>query len=118
MSESCSVMSDSVISWTAACQAPLSMEFSWPEYWSGFPSPGNLPKPGIEARSPALQADSLLTEPAGKPLQILPIFKRYEIQTKFYPNLKTGLSPKNYLKIQLPKFDSTKIGKSEQSCIC
>ena len=41
-----------------------SMEFSRPEYWSGqpFPSPGNLPHPGIEPRSPALQADSLPTE--------------------------------------------------------
>ena len=44
------------------------MEFSRPEYWSGkpFPSPGDLPNPGIEPRSPALQADSL-TEPLGKP---------------------------------------------------
>ena len=41
-----------------------SMEFSRPEYWSGpFPSPGDLPNPGIEPRSPALQADSLLSEP-------------------------------------------------------
>ena len=41
---------------TAACQAPLSMEFSRQEYWSGlpFPSPGDLPDPGIEPRSPAL----------------------------------------------------------------
>ena len=44
------------------------MEFSRPEYWSGlpFPSPGDLPNPGIEPRSPALQADSLLAEPPGK----------------------------------------------------
>ena len=44
------------------------MEFSRPEYWSGkpFPSPGDLPNPGIEPRSPALQADSLLAEPQGK----------------------------------------------------
>ena len=55
--------------WTVAHQAPLSMEFSGQEYWSGlsFPSPGDLPNPGIEPRSPALQADSLLTEPPGKP---------------------------------------------------
>ena len=54
--------------WTVACQAPLSMEFSREEYWSGlpFPSPGDLPNPGIEPRSPALQADSLSIEPAGK----------------------------------------------------
>ena len=45
--------------WTVACQALLSMEFSRPEYWNGlpFPSPGNLPNPGIKSRSPALQAD-------------------------------------------------------------
>ena len=44
------------------------MEFSRPEYWSGepFPSPGDLPSPGIEPRSPALQVDSLLSEPPGK----------------------------------------------------
>ena len=46
-----------------------SMEFSRPEYWSGqpFPSPGDLANPGIEPRSPSLQADSLLAEPQGKP---------------------------------------------------
>ena len=50
--------------WTAACQTPLSMGFSRQEYWSElpFPSPGNLPYPGIKPRSPALQADSLPTE--------------------------------------------------------
>ena len=42
--------------WTIACQAPLSMEFSRQENWSGlpFPSPGDLPNPGIEPQSPAL----------------------------------------------------------------
>ena len=45
------------------------MEFSRPEYWGGqpFPSPGYLPNPGIEPRSPAMQADSLPAEPQGKP---------------------------------------------------
>ena len=45
------------------------MEFSRPEYWSGwsFPSPGDLPDPGMEARSSAGQADSLPAEPPGKP---------------------------------------------------
>ena len=45
------------------------MEFSRPEYWSGqpFPSPGDLPDPGIKPRSPALQADSLPAEPPEKP---------------------------------------------------
>ena len=50
--------------WTVACQAPLSVGFSRHEYWNGlpFPSPGDLPNPGIEPGSPALQADSLPTE--------------------------------------------------------
>ena len=45
------------------------MEFSRPEYWSGwsFPSPGDLPDPGIKPESPALQVDSLPTELSGKP---------------------------------------------------
>ena len=63
-----SVMSDSAIPWTVvACQAPLSMRFSRQEHWSGlpFPSPGDVPDPGIEPRYPALQADSLPSEPPG-----------------------------------------------------
>ena len=54
--------------WAVAHQAPLSMEFSRQEYWSGvpFPSPGNLPNPGIEPRSPTLQADTLPSEPPEK----------------------------------------------------
>ena len=53
--------------WTVACQAPLSMGFPRQEYWSGvpFPSPGDLPNPGIEPTSSALQADSLQSEPPG-----------------------------------------------------
>ena len=64
-----SVVSDSATPWTVACWAPLSMEFSRQEYWSGmpFPSPGDLLNPGIELGSPALQADSLPSEPPGKP---------------------------------------------------
>ena len=55
--------------WTVAHQAPQSMEFSMQEYWSGlpFPSPGDLPHPGIEPGSPALQADTLPSEPQGGP---------------------------------------------------
>ena len=55
--------------WTEARQAPLSMGFSRQEYWSGLscPPPGDLPNPGIKLRSPMLQADSLQTEPPGKP---------------------------------------------------
>ena len=51
--------------WTAAYQGPLSTGFSRQEYWSGlpFPSPGDLPNPGIKPRSPALQTDALSSEP-------------------------------------------------------
>ena len=54
--------------WTVAHQATLSMGFSRQEYWSGlpFPSPGDLLDPGIEPRSPALQAGILTSEPPGK----------------------------------------------------
>ena len=60
--------------WTVACQAPPSMGFSRQEYWSGlpFPSPGDLPDPGIEPGSPASQADALPSKPpaaAAKSLQ-------------------------------------------------
>ena len=59
----------SVTPWTVAHHVPRSVEFSSQEYRSGlpFPSPGDLPHPGIQPRSPALQADSFLTEPPGKP---------------------------------------------------
>ena len=55
--------------WTVPYQAPLSMGLSRQEYWSGlpFPSPGDLPDPGIEPGSPALQADALTSEPPGRP---------------------------------------------------
>ena len=58
-----------VIPWTEAHQAPLSMGFPREEYQSElpFPSPGDLPNLGIKAMSPALQVDSLLSEPPGKP---------------------------------------------------
>ena len=59
-----------VTSWTIVCQAPLSMGFSMQEYWRGslFLSPGDLPDTGFELVSPALQADSLLTELGEKPI--------------------------------------------------
>ena len=55
--------------WAVAHQVLLCMEFSMPEYWSWVPSPspGDLPNPGIEPESPTLQADSLPSEPPGKP---------------------------------------------------
>ena len=57
-----------VTPWTVACQAPLFMGFSRREYWSGlpFPSPGNLPDPGIKSASPALAGGFFTTEPPGK----------------------------------------------------
>ena len=60
----------SVVPWTAAHQAPPSMGFSRQEHWSGVPLPsaGELPDPGIQLGSPAPQADSLPTEPPGKPI--------------------------------------------------
>ena len=59
-----------VTPWTVAHQAPLSLGFSRQEYWSGmpFPSPGYLPNPGIESRSPALQAEALTSESPGETL--------------------------------------------------
>ena len=53
--------------WTVAHQVSPPMEFSRHEYWSGlpFPSPGDLPDPGIEPGFPALQADALPSEPPG-----------------------------------------------------
>ena len=58
-----------VTPWTVVYQASLSMGFSRQEYWSGlpFPSPGDHPDPGIEPRSPALQADTLPSEPPENP---------------------------------------------------
>ena len=58
-----------VTPWTVGHQAPPSMGFSRQEYWSGlpFPSPGDLPGPGIEPGSPALWADALLSDPPGNP---------------------------------------------------
>ena len=52
-----------------ACQVPLTTRFSRQEYWSGLPFPllGDLPDPGIEPRSSAMQADSLPSQPPGKP---------------------------------------------------
>ena len=54
--------------WIVSCPAPLSMEFFQQEYWNCLPCPppGDLPDPGITHGSPALQADSLLSEPPGK----------------------------------------------------
>ena len=62
-------MSNSATSWTIHCQAPPSMGLPKQLFWSGlpFPSPGDLPDPGIELMSPSLAGKFLTTEPTGKP---------------------------------------------------
>ena len=67
-----SVVSESLIPWTVARQAPLPRGFSRQEYWSGlsFPSPRDLLNPGIKPRSPSWQADSLPSESPGKPARV------------------------------------------------
>ena len=71
--------------WTVAHQAPLSMEFSRQEYWSGlpFPSPGDLPDPGLKPMFPTLLADSLLSESPGAGRVVLKTpFLESDIQAK------------------------------------
>ena len=65
---------------TVAYQGPPSMGFSRQEYWSGlpFPSPGDLPDPGIKPSSPTLQADSLLSEPPGNPSIYIKTMNSYD----------------------------------------
>ena len=71
--------------WTVACQAPLSMGFSRQEGWNGlpFPSPEDLPGPGIEPGSPTLQAEALPSEPPGNPLI-------YKVKIDFLANTVKG----------------------------
>ena len=78
--------------WTVACQPPLSMGFYRQEYWSGltFPSPGNLPDPGIKPGSPALQADSLSSDPPGKP----DIFNKGAFKKKYVFQSSGGMHTK------------------------
>ena len=68
--------------WTVAYQAPPSMGFSRQEYWNGlpFPSPEDLPDPGIEPGSPALQADALPSEPPGKPKRNVKVKKKVTLE--------------------------------------
>ena len=80
--------------WTAAHQAPLSMEFSGQEYWSKLPcpSPGILPDPGIEPSFPALQADSLPSEPQGSSLVICLIRGSVCVYKTYLPSEPQGSS--------------------------
>ena len=85
-----------VTPWTVACQAPLSMGFSRQEHWSGLlcPPPGNLPDPGIEPTSPALQGDSLPSEPSIWRAEKAPIpLADYEAQIK--PAAQSKKSPEH-----------------------
>ena len=85
-------------------QAPLTMSFSRQEYWSGlpFPPPGDPPDPGMEAVSPASQADSLSIDPLRKPSsiytsillsQFVPPFSSPSLSTSYGPNLDFILCP-------------------------
>ena len=72
-------MSDSAIPWTVARKAPVFMELSRKQYWSVLPfsSPGDLPNPGIEPKSPQLQVDSLPSEKLGKPMFSAVLLTKY-----------------------------------------
>ena len=80
--------------WTIARHAPLSTGFSRQEYWSGlpYPPPGDLPNPGIEPGCPALQADSLPSEPPGRPCVS-------ETNTTLYVN-NTSIKKKFFLNLR------------------
>ena len=82
--------------WTVAYEAPRSVGFSRQEYWSGlpFPSPGDLPNPGIEPGSPALQTDALPSEPLGKPQTLMSTLMYYSVNIK----VKRAQGPTSYVK--------------------
>ena len=97
--------------WTVAYQAPKSMEFSRQEYWSRlpFPSPGDLPNPGVEPGSPTLQADTLSSEPpggTGLPKHLSNVFKGY--------NQHLLISGPSFCPYSHPQRE--KIGKKALSC--
>ena len=77
-----------VTSWTVACQAPLSMEFSRQKYWSGllFPSPGDLPNPGIEATSSTLADIFFTTVPLGKLFPLKSGLFSFSLEYQIYCN--------------------------------
>ena len=85
--------------WTRTSQAPWSMGFSRQEYWSGLPfrSPGDLPNPGVEPRSPTQLADSLSSEPPGKPRReqnispALPVSGYWQVKTALL--CQSGMPP-------------------------
>ena len=92
-----SVMSDSATPWIVAYQSPQSMEFSRQGYWSRlpFPSPGDLPNPGIEPWSLAMQADALPSEPPGKPKTKCSaiILQHFAPGNHYYPDVQGEMKP-------------------------
>ena len=97
---------------TIACQDPWPMEFSRQEYWSGllFPSPGDLPHPGFKPHSAAFQADSLLSEPTGKPTKCtVPEIERREKKSflsKQYKEIEKNDRMEKYFssrKLEIPR---------------
>ena len=97
--------------WTVTYQAPLPMGFFRQDYWSGlpFPSPGDLPSPGIEPRSPALQADALTSEPLGKSFSLTDVVKTSDPLMNSFPIFNTVI----YL-FSLSFFTITSVGFSER----
>ena len=91
------------IPWTVAYRPPQFMEFSRQEYWSGlpFPSPWDLPDPGIEPGSPALRADTLPSEPPGKSIALQTTFEKRPIESGFQTDGKTFSSSHNKMKHKL-----------------
>ena len=84
---SCSVMSDSVTPWTVSHQVPLSLEFFGQEHWMvAMPFSRRSCWPGIEPRSPVLQADSLLSEPPDKPMQVISQFSQSVLSNSLWPH--------------------------------
>ena len=80
-----------VTPWTVARQAPLLMGFSRQEYWSGlpFPSPGDLPNPGIKPVSPALAGKFFTTEPPEKPKEVYVSFINQHVNIDLQPQKST-----------------------------
>ena len=113
------VVSDSVIPWTVTQQPPVSKEFSRQEYWSGlsFPPPGCLPNPELEPWSPALQADSLLSEPIktlkNGPHQKKKILKNSKIPIIFHSCYSVYMYVYTYMYIKQHGLPSKRVRKDK-----
>ena len=118
-----SVVSDSFATpWTRAYQAPLSMGFSRQEYRSGlpFPSPGDLPIPGIKSTSPALEADFFTAEPPGKPPTMLPTFYLFSVSCSqlYFSNCDFENFQRIYYPVEKPKLPNCGIKFPPWFCWC